>query len=69
MYTTGCMGQIQVTNPVQVCAGSRQEDCMYTSHFYLYREGRRDACTGDSGGPLVVYRPEDGRAQLIGVVS
>ena len=28
-----------------------------------------DACSGDSGGPLVVRREEDGRAEVIGVVS
>ena len=53
-----------------LCAGFRQgRGKEYACHFSLYREDRRDACTGDSGGPLVVYRPEDGRAQLLGVVS
>jgi len=32
-------------------------------------ERKYDACQGDSGGPLVTMRPEDGRFEIIGVVS
>jgi len=33
-----------------------------------YKKGGKDSCQGDSGGPLVVQR-EDGRFNLVGVVS
>ena len=33
-----------------------------------WEDGAKDASSGDSGGPLVVTR-EDGRAELIGLVS
>jgi len=49
-------------------SGSRQLIREETFLCAGWREGSRDACSGDSGGPLVVYR-EDGRAELVGIVS
>merc|ERR1719186_1621640 len=49
-------------------SGSRQFIPDHTFMCAGWEDGNRDACSGDSGGPLVVTR-EDGRAEVIGLVS
>jgi len=50
-------------------SGSRQYIPEHTFLCAGWEGGKKDACSGDSGGPLVVRREEDGRAEVIGVVS